>query len=91
MSSNEDKSKLSKTRRGALKTAGTSAIAAVAASQLPGKWKQPVVNSVILPSHAATSEIESNGGEVTTTPATTTAATTTAATTTPAQTTFSSD
>jgi len=88
MSNNNESNKLSKTRRGALKTAGTSAFAAVAATQLPGKWKQPVINTVILPAHALTSEVEGEGGELTTTPAATTpAATTTQATTTQATTT----
>jgi len=72
MSNSEDKVKVSKTRRGALKTASTGAFAAIAAAQIPGKWKQPVVNSIILPSHALTSAVSPGGGELTTTPAATT-------------------
>jgi len=72
----------SKTRRGALKSASTSAFVAVAATQIPGQWKKPVVDSIIIPAHAVTTDIAGGGGDLTTTAVTPTVAPTTVAPTT---------
>jgi hypothetical protein len=77
-----DKNIQSAKRRGALKSLGGSAAAIVAAQNLPDSWKKPLVDSIVLPAHAATTDDnDSDPGETpTTTPAavtTTTAATST--------------
>lgn len=70
-----DKNIQSAKRRGALKSLGGSAAAIVAAQNLPDSWKKPLVDSIVLPTHAETTDgSDSDPGE---TPTTTVAATTT--------------
>ena len=76
-----DKKVQSTKRRGVLKSIGGSAAAVAAAQGLPDNWKKPLVDSIVLPSHAQTTitaDSGSAGGDNVVTTAGTTAATTTA-------------
>ena len=74
-----DKNIQSAKRRGALKSIGGSAAAIAAAQNLPDTWKKPLVDSIVLPAHAETTDdSDSSGPEI---PVTTLAPTTLAPTT----------
>ncbi len=63
---------IDKSRRGMLKKAAAGAgVAVVAGVTLPKKWTKPVMDSVILPAHAATTSGAGDTGGTTTTTTTT--------------------
>lgn len=76
-----DKKIQSVKRRGALKSIGGSAAAVAAAQNLPDTWKKPMVDSIVLPSHAVTTD-DSDKDPVDNTTTTTTTTTTPDVTTT---------